>query len=101
MGSLLRKKLIKNNWAIKNNSPFPVICFTDDSFKNEANFKGNYVSSIKIKLVLFPNGGSTTQWGFHYAIEVQWSNSGPYFIKFELIVKNFFHVSDISFHLIF
>jgi len=38
MGNYFREKLMEHNWNIKNKTPFPVICFTDDQFDENADF---------------------------------------------------------------
>lgn len=47
MGIRLREKLVQSGWTIKNKTPLPVICFTDDRFLEDPNF----VKEIKEKLV--------------------------------------------------
>jgi len=37
-GDLLRELLKKEGWSIKNESPLPVVCFTDDHFKKDPGF---------------------------------------------------------------
>ncbi len=46
MGNLLQEKLIKNNWTIKNHTPLPVICFTDDSIKDNEKFTKTILKNI-------------------------------------------------------
>ena len=46
MGEYLRQKLINDQWTVKNNSPFPVICFTDTRFENDPEFTQNILKSI-------------------------------------------------------
>jgi glutamate/tyrosine decarboxylase-like PLP-dependent enzyme len=38
MGLLLRRKLERDGWAIRNESPFPVVCFTDPTRANDPLF---------------------------------------------------------------
>jgi len=46
MGDLFRKKLLKNNWSIKNKTPLPIICFTDDSIVNNKQFSQKILDTI-------------------------------------------------------
>ncbi len=46
VGDLLREKLIENEWTIKNNTPLPVICFTEDSLQEDAIFIKTVVQNI-------------------------------------------------------
>ena len=38
IGNMLRQLLSDHGWSITNNSPLPVICFTDDHFINDSGF---------------------------------------------------------------
>jgi len=64
MGVLLRKKLRGNHWTIKNNTPFPVICFTDKKFEKDAQFTKHILNIIlergKSWLSLYPINGIST-----------------------------------------
>lgn len=64
MGILLKKKLTDNHWVIKNNTPLPVVCFTDEKFANDANFTKKILNSIlkrgKSWLSVYPINGVLT-----------------------------------------
>lgn len=64
MGNILKEKLIENDWSIKNDTPFPVLCFTDDRFKNDDNFTKTILNSILIRgkswLSIYPINGIST-----------------------------------------
>jgi len=38
IGDYFKQKLIENNWSIKNKSPLPIYCFTDDRFSTNQDF---------------------------------------------------------------
>lgn len=38
LGEYLKSQLIHSNWVIKNNTPFPILCFTDDCFLTDKAF---------------------------------------------------------------
>jgi glutamate/tyrosine decarboxylase-like PLP-dependent enzyme len=64
MGDLLKQKLVENNWSIKNNSPFPVICFTDNSLLHDDNFSKivsqKIIASGKSWISVYPIKGIST-----------------------------------------
>ncbi|MDX2415317.1 MAG: pyridoxal-dependent decarboxylase, partial [Bacteroidales bacterium] len=46
MGNLLRAKLLKNKWNILNKSPLPLVCFSDETYKNDHNFTSTILQNI-------------------------------------------------------
>jgi glutamate/tyrosine decarboxylase-like PLP-dependent enzyme len=46
MGDLLRQKLTEHGWAIKNNTPLPVVCFTDDALQDDPAFAKTLLQRI-------------------------------------------------------
>ena len=61
MGQYLRRKLTDNNWLITNNTPLPIVCFTDKQFQSEEDFTKvvvkNIVASGKSWISNYPTGG--------------------------------------------
>lgn len=64
MAVRLKEKLEANQWTIKNNTPFPVVCFTDETFKNDVNFTEYVLKTIldngKSWLSVYPIIGTPT-----------------------------------------
>jgi len=58
MGEILKQKLVNNNWSIINNTPLPIICFTDKSAQNDNNFTNtiskNIIDSGKSWISVYP-----------------------------------------------
>ncbi|WP_299124733.1 aminotransferase class V-fold PLP-dependent enzyme [uncultured Tenacibaculum sp.] len=46
IGEYLRRKLIENNWIIKNNTELPVVCFTDEQLESDLNFTKTILANI-------------------------------------------------------
>ena len=46
LGHYLKQKLVDNNWQITNESPLPIVCFTDKHFQQEKDFAKVIVKSI-------------------------------------------------------
>ncbi len=46
MGNLLREKLLRNKWSILNKSPLPLVCFSDESYKDDHNFTLTILQNI-------------------------------------------------------
>ena len=61
MGQYLREKLIQNDWLITNDTPLPVVCFTDEEFISDEDFAKqtvqNIVNSGKSWLTTYPANG--------------------------------------------
>ena len=49
MADLLREKLINNNWSVLNKSKLPVVCFTDEKYKNDEHFTKKMLENIYIQ----------------------------------------------------
>ena len=64
MGALLKKKLKDHHWTIKNNTPFPVVCFIDEEFEQDVNFTKKILTAILEKgkswLSVYPINGILT-----------------------------------------
>ena len=64
IGNMLKQKLIENNWNVKNDTPFPIVCFADDRFKEEDRFIKTILNSILAKgkswLSVYPINGQPT-----------------------------------------
>lgn len=46
VGDLLRHRLIANSWKIMNNTPLPVICFSDEKYESDPNFSQSILNKI-------------------------------------------------------
>jgi glutamate/tyrosine decarboxylase-like PLP-dependent enzyme len=61
-GEDLKKRLLENGWIIKNDTPLPVVCFTDSSLENDNNFVKtnvqNIISSGKSWISVYPVNGT-------------------------------------------
>ena len=61
MGHYLKEKLIQNDWLITNDTPLPVICFTDEEFISDEDFTKlvarNIVNSGKSWITTYPANG--------------------------------------------
>ena len=64
MSNLLKNKLIESNWLIKNTSPLPVVCFTDEDLQEKKSFASviskEIINSGKAWLSVYPIGGINT-----------------------------------------
>lgn len=64
IGRYLKSQLLKNGWAIKNNTDLPVVCFTKNEFETDANFTkailNNILSNGKSWLSIYPIKGIST-----------------------------------------
>jgi len=46
LGQYLKQKLIDNNWSVTNDTPLPIICFTDQQFQANEDFANTIVKNI-------------------------------------------------------
>lgn len=46
LGQYLKKRLMENDWLILNDTPLPIICFTDERFKSDERFTKSIVQNI-------------------------------------------------------
>ncbi len=64
MGLRLKEKLLEHNWTIKNDTPFPVVCFTDKQYEKDSNFTMNVLDAILLNgkswMSVYPINGVST-----------------------------------------
>jgi aromatic-L-amino-acid/L-tryptophan decarboxylase len=64
IGESLKEKLLKSRWKVMNNSPFPVVCFTDEKHLDDPQFTNSIVKGIlesgKSWLSVYPIFGKPT-----------------------------------------
>ena len=61
MGNYLKDQLQQDAWSIKNDTPFPVVCFTDERFQDQPAFTQQMLTRIianrKSWLSVYPING--------------------------------------------
>ena len=61
VGDLLREQLLENDWEIMNNTPLPVVCFSDSKYRSDPDFTQSIltrlISSKKSWISVYPING--------------------------------------------